>query len=102
MQEEAEFHRIPFQRGFVWTQQPQRDEAGAQICLVRHKLTDTVLLLGQIKLWKLAPDFPMSVGEPFPQALQWLHSAETCLIILTFSWKDLPHPQPQIHGFIIK
>lgn len=70
MQEEAEFFRIPFQRGFVWTQQPQREEAGAQTCLVRHKLTDTVLMLGQIKPWKLAPDFPTSLGEPFPQALE--------------------------------
>lgn len=49
MQEEAEFHWIPFQRGFVWTQQPQGEEAGAQICLVWHKLSDTVWMLGQIK-----------------------------------------------------
>lgn len=31
MQEEAELCRIPFQRGFVWTQQPQIEEAGAHL-----------------------------------------------------------------------
>lgn len=54
-------------------------------------------MLGQIKPWKSALDFPRAVGEPIPQALERLHSAETCLSIPTLSWNDLS-PSPKSMG----